>query len=124
MNPATWSAKAQSIAAMLVACLVAAAVAVANAKLGWNLDAPTVVHLVLGVLGLGGVGAAAIAHIDNGESDVPATRAPVFLSPHAAALTDEQKQALVALTPQPAKAELAALLGVALPPAPASTPAQ
>ena len=66
MNPKNWSAKAQSIALIVIPAILAAL----NAWQGWHLDP----QLILGLFGLGAVGAASVAHIDNGE---PAEGAPL-----------------------------------------------
>lgn len=60
MNPKNWSAKAQALAVIAIGAIIAAL----NYTLKWNLDP----NLVLGIIGLGAVGGAAVAHIDNGET--------------------------------------------------------
>lgn len=81
MNPSTWSAKAQSLALLLIPVIVA----LLNSLLKLNLDAAMIEHL----FGLGIVGAGAVAVIDHGE---PADPAAVAAKP---VPTSEERATLV-----------------------------
>lgn len=110
-KPATWSAKAQSNAVMLLASLVSAAVAWVNTKFGWNLNPDTLVNLILGILGLGAAAGVAIAHIDHGEAPAmtPGAELKLIAATAAPIVLDEVEAAIVSKFPS-----LAKKLGVAI----------